>query len=250
MALTHTVCGTTVYRHCLKKPDGTDYYGTAHYCYQCFSTVLPGEITGTADGSTNIYGMSFPASLGSAGQPLTSQGAAVAPSFATLTGGFQYFDTKIDAVLGNINSQQTLLNFSNIIPAGAMNVLKRRLFVSARGSFQTALAQTPTLTFDCFIAAASRAQVVSGALTASLTDIPFEFDFEFQTNLIGAFGQFNRSAKLTISLNNVIFTTYITSPVTSTLGFDLTGVITPIITVTPSSMLQQIVINHAVTYVM
>jgi hypothetical protein len=253
MALTHNVCGSNVKAFCLKLADGTDDNWVALSCPVCYTTVSMGECTGVLDATPEIYGQTF-IPYGDANKFFRSNGPGAAPTWEVgpvgakgdkgdkgdqgiqgIQGvpgtGFLYQSIKQNSIVTNVTTLQTLVSF-DAFSAGLMNVLGRRLVIKGKGFFTTAGGETPTIRFDVYMAAASRISLTSAAVTAGLTSSPFEYEFVFQTSVIGANGKLIPTASMLISLDGTAYTPYMSIPDTDTAAFDLTGVFGPAVTVT------------------
>lgn len=165
----------------------------------------------------------------------TGAGGATGPAGT----GYQVLEAKQDQVVNNVTTLQSMCSFSNLT-SGVLNTLTRRMIIKAEGFFTTAGGETPQLTFDIHMAAASQAAIQTDALTAGATGAWWA-EFEFLTHTTGNTGTLYRSGKLHIQLaGTAVVTTYIYAPTSATGGMDLTGVLAPILTITATSNLGTI----------
>lgn len=209
--------------------------------------VPPVNLTDGADGdfflntaTSTLYG---PKASGTWPGGVSIVGATGATGSAGATGpagtGYQLLEAKQDLFVNNVTTLQSLCSFSNFT-AGVLNTLTRRMVVKAQGYFTTAGGETPQLTFDIHMAAASQAAIQTDALTGGATGAWWA-EFEFLTHATGVAGTLFRSGKLHIQLAGTsTVTTYIYAPTTATGGMDLTGVLAPILTITATSNLETI----------
>lgn len=197
--------------------DATDGVNGDFFIDTATSTLYGPKAGGAWPGGVSIIG-----ATGAAGSNGTN---------GTNGNGYVAVQSKPDATVNNVTTIQTLVAF-DAMAAGVLNVLNRVLTIKVNGYYTTAGGEVPTLTFDLFMAASSRAQVVTPALAASQTNVPFELEFRFSTHGVDGGGALHRSAKVSLSLDGVAApSTLLTLPNTTSV-FDLTGALTPIVAIT------------------
>jgi hypothetical protein len=151
--------------------------------------------------------------------------------------GYLALEVVNSKVSNNVTSLTTLCAFTNLT-SGLLNTLNRKLIIEASGSFTTDVAETPQITFDLHMAAASQAAIQTAALTGSAVGA-WKLKFETVTYATGAGGSILRSGELAIQLAGTdVVTKYVYAPL-ATNAIDPSGVLGPIITIAATSNLKQ-----------
>lgn len=145
----------------------------------------------------------------------------------------------------NITTETTLFGSFDPFPAGALNTVNKRMVIKGSAFFTTAVSETPTITLSILFATISVASVTTGAVTASLTNSPFNFEFILTTNATGASGALIRSARVEIDLTGTgLFVGYGSIPATPSNAVNLTGTSIPFLRIAASGNLTAVAVNE------
>ena len=117
---------------------------------------------------------------------------------------------------------------------GSLNGVGSTVKVTGSGSWTTASAQTPTLTIKAKLSTLAACtggttltlvSSVSGATTASLTNVPFTYDYTFSTISTGGSGTLNADGGFSSGLSSVTAaaSTYLGQVTSASSGIDLTA---------------------------